>query len=120
MREVRALLLLISLGFCAVTGSGSSDTGASGTIEIHAHRFAFVPSEITVKEGETVKVRLVSDDVPHSLLIKELGINQAVSKSHPSEFTFVPNKAGDFHGKCGRFCGSGHAMMTFTVHVTGN
>jgi cytochrome c oxidase subunit 2 len=87
------------------------------TIEVHAQRFAFVPAEITVKKGETIILELISDDVPHSLLIKGLGINQAISKGHSTEVTFTPANTGDFHGQCGRFCGSGHGSMLFTVHV---
>ena len=90
------------------------------TIEIHAHRFSFEPSEITVKAGETVHLHLVSDDVPHSLLITDLGINEPATKSHPGDATLTPKSVGDYHGRCGRFCGSGHGRMVFTVHVTGN
>jgi cytochrome c oxidase subunit 2 len=86
-------------------------------IEVHAKRFSFVPAEITVKKGQTVKLHLVSDDVPHSLVIKDLGVNQSVSKDHPADVTFTANDVGDFHGQCGRFCGSGHGSMIFTVHV---
>ena len=94
--------------------------GAGRTIEIHAHRYVFTPSEITVKKGETVTLKVISDDVTHSLLIKQLGINQIVAKGKPAEVTFTPSQAGDFHGQCGHFCGSGHGKMTFDVHVTGN
>ena len=90
------------------------------TIEIHAHRFAFSPSEITVKKGETVHLKLISDDVPHSLLIKDLGINQLVTKGKPAEVTFTPQQEGDFHGQCGHFCGAGHGKMAIDVHVTEN
>jgi cytochrome c oxidase subunit 2 len=92
----------------------------SRTIEIHAHRYAFSPSEITVKKGETVRLKLFSDDVPHSLLIKDLGVNQAITKGKPAEVILTPQRVGDFHGQCGRFCGSGHGDMLFDVHVTGN
>src|SRR5258706_368672 len=47
------------------------------TIEIHASRFAFTPSEITLKKGETVKLRLLSDDVTHALFIPDLNVNQS-------------------------------------------
>jgi cytochrome c oxidase subunit 2 len=90
------------------------------TIEIHAHRYAFSPSEITVKKGETVRLKLFSDDVPHSLLIKDLGVNQTITKGKPSEVILTPQQVGDFHGQCGRFCGSGHGQMQMVVHVTGN
>lgn len=92
--------------------------GQQRTIEIHAKRFAFDPAEITVKKGETVTLSLTSDDVPHSLLIQGLHVNAAVSKGHPSQVTITPDKAGDFPGRCGKFCGSGHGEMHFVVHVT--
>ncbi len=86
-------------------------------IEVHAHRYAFTPGEITVKKGQAVTLRLVSDDVPHSLVVQDLGISQTIARSHPVEVTITPNTPGDFRGKCGRFCGSGHGSMTFIVHV---
>ena len=89
-------------------------------IEVHARRYAFEPSSITVHRGETIRLRLISDDVPHSLLIEGLEINEAASKSHPGDTVFTATKAGDFAGRCGRFCGFGHGHMKFTVHVTGD
>ena len=107
--------------FAILSGTGMAYTGSAQnsaqTIEIHARRFDFSPAEITLKKGETVTIKLFSDDVPHSLVVKELGINKEVSKGHPEEVTVTPDKAGDFHGKCGRFCGSGHGSMALTVHV---
>jgi cytochrome c oxidase subunit II len=112
---------LITLGavFLACLGSAAA-LEPDRTIEIHVHRYEFIPSEITVKKGETVRLKLVSDDVPHSLLIKELDINQTVTKGKPAEVTLTPREAGDFHGQCGRFCGAGHGKMHIDVHVTGN
>lgn len=113
--------MMLRLAVLSICGTGLAVADQPGrTIEIHAHRFAFTPSEITVKKGETVKLELFSDDVPHSLQIKDLGIDQTVTKGKPAEVTFTPEKAGDFHGQCGRFCGSGHGQMSISVHVTGD
>ena len=87
------------------------------TIEIHAKRFNFTPSEITLKKGETVELKLISDDVTHALVVPELNISSEVSKGHPVDIKVTPDAAGDFHGQCGRFCGAGHGTMLFTVHV---
>lgn len=112
---------LITLGAVCLACLGSAAAQEPGrTIEIHIHRYEFSPSEITVKQGETVRLKLISDHVPHSLLIKELDINQTVTKGKPAEVTLTPKQAGDFHGQCGRFCGSGHGTMHIDVHVTGN
>jgi len=112
------LVLVIALSISAVKCTANQEPDR--TIEIHAHRFAFSPSDITVKKGETVRLKLISDDVPHSLLIKDLGINQVVTRGKPVQVTFTPQQAGDFHGQCGHFCGAGHGKMAIAVHVTEN
>ena len=111
-----ALVLLVSLfptNFCHAQD-------ATRTIEIHAKRFAFSPAEITVKKGEAVKLVLTSDDVTHSLVIPDLNVRQTIKKGQATEVTITPTKVGDFKGKCGHFCGSGHGSMVFIVHVTNN
>jgi cytochrome c oxidase subunit 2 len=120
MAKQSKLAVLFISGILAQMPSALHAQDAGPTIEVHAHRFSFEPAEITVKQGEAVKLHLTSDDVPHSLVIKDLGVNQEVSKGHPADVTFTAKTAGDFHGKCGRFCGSGHGSMVFTVHVTPN
>ena len=101
----------------AVGGAGALAQSAARTIEIHAKRFSFVPAEITLTKGETVTLDLTSEDVPHALLIEGLHINSPVTKGHVTQVTLTPETVGDFHGKCGRFCGSGHGTMLFVVHV---
>ncbi len=114
-------LATIVLGCCLFGAAPSLRAqDATQTIEVHAKRFSFTPSEITVKKGETVKLHLISDDVTHALVIPDLQVRQEITKGHPVDVTFVPDKAGDFHGMCGHFCGAGHGSMTFTVHVKDN
>ena len=106
---------------CVVFILGVSATAAQNaarTIEIHAKRFSFTPAEVTLKKGETVKLVVTSEDVTHSLVIPGLQVNAEATKDHPGEVTVTPAKAGDFQGKCGHFCGKGHATMKFVVHVT--
>jgi len=38
-------------------------------------------------------------------------------KDKPAEVTFTPTQAGDFVGKCNKFCGRGHGAMKLGVHV---
>jgi cytochrome c oxidase subunit 2 len=109
---------LLSLVLLANGVAFAQDTAR--TIEVHVKRFAFVPAEISVKKGEKVKLSLISDDVPHSLVIPDLHVKQEITKGHPSEVVITSDKAGDFHGQCGRFCGSGHGTMLFVVHVKDN
>lgn len=111
------VVCLVLIIFCASLSFAQS---SPRRIEIHAQRFSFVPAEITVKKGETVTLALTSNDVPHSLLIKDLNINGAMTKGHVTEVNFTPQTVGDFKGRCGRFCGSGHGSMLFVVHVVDN
>ena len=87
------------------------------TIEIHASKFKFEPAEITLKRGETVKLVLISDDVPHALAVSGLPIHADMVKDHPSIVTVTPSKTGDFLGRCSKSCGRGHRDMHFAVHV---
>ena len=116
-RTLQALSALLILSLSTLTSSASSAQESIPAIEIHAHRFAFAPSEITLNVGKPVKLVLVSDDVPHSLLVPGLKINKEVTKGHPAEITITPDSAGDFRGECGRFCGNGHGSMLFVIHV---
>ena len=86
-------------------------------IEIAAKRFAFAPTEITVKVGQPVVLVLKSLDVSHGLRIRDLGVDVKVKAGQAAQVTFTPDKAGDFTGHCSVFCGSGHGSMRFTVHV---
>jgi cytochrome c oxidase subunit 2 len=87
------------------------------TITVHARRYAFAPAEITLHQGETVKLKLISDDVAHGLAVKDLGIRADMPKGKPVEVLVTPEQVGDFAGTCSHFCGMGHGSMSFVVHV---
>ena len=112
--KYRLWVVCLALSFISASGFAQS---ATRRIEIHARRFSFVPSEITIEKGETVTLALTSDDVPHSLLVEGLHINGTITKGHITEVNVTPEAAGDFKGRCGRFCGSGHGSMLFVIHV---
>jgi cytochrome c oxidase subunit 2 len=121
--KLRTLLVVFS-SIAALTGYAAARTNHAPkasqtpqTITIRASRFAFEPSEITVKKGEPVKVIIQSEDVSHGLLIEDLGIRAEVKKGQSATITFTPETVGTFEGKCAHFCGSGHGSMTLTVHV---
>jgi cytochrome c oxidase subunit II len=111
--NIAAALLVCAVFIQAVTAAQE----ATHTIEIHAKHFSFTPAEITLKKGETVKLVITSDEGTHSLVIPDLHVNVLITKGHPAEVSVTPDKAGDFDGKCGHFCGIGHHSMKFVVHV---
>jgi len=84
---------------------------------IHAEKYKFLPAEITLKQDQTVKLELTSDDIEHSLEVPGLGINGIMKKGEVTDVIVTPTKTGDYKGKCGKFCGFGHGKMHFLVHV---
>jgi cytochrome c oxidase subunit 2 len=115
---VKTLLIALSaIGSLALSGFSSAPESPKH-IEVSVKKFAYTPSEITLKKGEPVVLVLASDDVAHGLKFKELNLNTKFAKDKPSELAFTPDKVGDFVGHCSVFCGSGHGSMTLTLHVT--
>lgn len=106
-----------------ITFSGTYSMQAFGkdteakTIEIHAKKFSYIPVEITLHKGEPYRLHLTSDDVPHSLRIKELNLNFKMKHGEYNDILFTPETIGNFKADCGLYCGSGHAKMFITVHV---
>jgi cytochrome c oxidase subunit II len=86
-------------------------------ITIHAKRFRFTPSEINLKQSETVELIFIADDVAHAITVKGLGLDLELPKHKARKVILTPPMAGDFAGGCSRYCGNGHDRMTFVVHV---
>jgi cytochrome c oxidase subunit 2 len=81
-------------------------------IEISAERFAFTPSEIRVRAGTRLELRLRSDDTAHGFHILGTDIDIELPKRGRgvATVTFQP-KAGRYTFECSRICGAGHEFM---------
>jgi cytochrome c oxidase subunit II len=86
-------------------------------ITVHARRFEFDPSEVTLKLGQPVKFIFFADDVAHGIAIDDLDLDVDMPLKKPREALVTPSEVGDFKGRCSRYCGSGHSAMSFVVHV---
>ena len=109
-----ALLLLPALLVAAGTADAAEEPRA---IVITARRFEFVPSTITLKKGETVKLFVTSEDVTHGLFIRPLKIDTDLTPGETQQITVTPQTAGTFTAICHHFCGAGHGNMKLTVVV---
>lgn len=100
-----------------VVGDISDDQKAREVV-IKAYNFGFTPSEIIVKKGETVTLRLVSESGFHGISIPELGVSTTtVSAGEETSVTFTADKVGIFNFRCNIYCGDGHREMTGRVVV---
>lgn len=101
----------------------NNDTAIAATVSarkefvITAKQWSFSPSEIKVKKGDTVVLKLKTVDVAHSYTIPEFGINVAIKPGETAVAEFVADKTGTFTSSCTTYCGVGHAGMKGTIIV---
>jgi cytochrome c oxidase subunit 2 len=86
-------------------------------VEITAKRFAFSPDKITLKKGQTVKLRLHSEDVTHGFFLRPLKLDEEIPAGQTAEVTVTPETAGTFTTICDHFCGANHGNMNMTIVV---
>jgi cytochrome c oxidase subunit II len=86
-------------------------------IAISAKRFEFSPREITLKQGETVKLVLTSEDVRHGFFVRPLGLDEEIVPGKTTEVVVTPKTPGRYTTICDRFCGAGHGNMKMTIVV---
>jgi cytochrome c oxidase subunit II len=101
----------------AMTTNVSAKDAVPQIFEVHSKKFSYEPSEITLHKGVTYKLHVTSDDVPHSLRIKELNLNAKMTAGEFNDVLFTPDQVGEFKADCRLYCGSGHKTMSMTVHV---
>jgi cytochrome c oxidase subunit II len=86
-------------------------------IEITAKKFEFSPSEITIKKGEPVILRLSSSDRVHGFMSKPLKIDTDIPSDTTKDVAVTPDTAGNFTVICDHYCGTGHGNMKMKVTV---
>jgi cytochrome c oxidase subunit 2 len=111
------LLLLV-----AASSSGAAPGGqvqGRRVIEISAERFEFWPSEIRVDLGETVELRIRSDDTMHGFRIVGTSTNLLVPKRGQGDAVTLFSAAtpGRYTVECSRMCGAGHNFMRAVLIV---
>jgi heme/copper-type cytochrome/quinol oxidase subunit 2 len=73
---------------------------------------AEAPSEIRVKQGEKVTLRVTSFDVIHGFGLEDYGIESTqIYPGTVTDITFVANEAGSFTFECTIECGEKHDDM---------
>jgi cytochrome c oxidase subunit 2 len=86
-------------------------------IEITAKKFEFSPSEITIKKGEPVILRLSSSDRVHGFMSKPLKIDTDIPSDTTKDVAVTPDTAGNYTVICDHYCGTGHGNMKMKVTV---
>lgn len=114
-----AILVLSPVGILTgePQGNAARINSALRTVDVTARRFEFSPNQITLDKGETVKLRLTSDDVVHGFFHRALKLDELIEPGKVTEVTLTPDVAGTFTVICHHFCGIHHTAMKMTVVV---
>jgi cytochrome c oxidase subunit II len=86
-------------------------------IEIKAKKFAFSPSEITLKKGEPVILRLTTEDRTHGFLLKPFKIDTDITPGKATDIAVTPTASGQYLVICDHYCGTGHGNMHMKLTV---
>jgi cytochrome c oxidase subunit II len=88
------------------------------TIDVIASRFKFVPSIITVTQGDRVRLRLHSSDRTHAIAIKAFRVKASIPQGGQTvTVEFVADQEGTFDFTCSEYCGTGHGAMKGSLVV---
>jgi cytochrome c oxidase subunit 2 len=98
------------------TNLASADVNPK-VIEITAKKFEFTPTEITLKKGEPVILRLTSSDRVHGFMSKPLKIDTDIPNDSTKDVSVTPDTAGNFTVICDHYCGTGHGNMKMKITV---
>ncbi len=101
----------------ALPGSSALRADDVRVIDITAKRFAFTPDRITLKQGQTVKLRVHSEDVTHGFFLRPLKIDEEIPAGQTIEVTVTPQAPGTFTTICDHFCGANHGNMNMAIVV---
>lgn len=74
-------------------------------------------NELILPLGRPVTLRLMSDDVIHSLWIPSIAGKMDMIPGRVNTLTVTATEPGRFRGQCAEFCGLSHPIMAFEVVV---
>jgi cytochrome c oxidase subunit II len=121
------VLVMIMFGWGAVLFvRGSQAPAASRTVDVIAKQWMWRVhhpegkreiNTLHVPVGQTVKLRMISDDVIHSFFIPAFRNKMDVLPGRHTQMWFTPTRTGEYHLFCAEYCGTEHSLMRGTVVV---
>ena len=105
------LLLVLALSWWPATGTDKQFT-------VVARKFEYTPNILTVKRGDRVNIRLLSQDVHHGLYLDGYEIETSAYPGKDGALHFVADKNGKFAFRCSVTCGAFHPYMIGYLKVT--
>ena len=94
-RSLALVACFAALGFLV-----QAQEGGERTFKVSAHKYAFSPSTIEVRQDDLVRVNFSTDDIPHSFTIDKYRIAKRVEPGRPLTFEFRADQPGRFPIYC--------------------
>jgi cytochrome c oxidase subunit 2 len=117
-RKVAKVVFLSVVGYWLLLSfSFASD---EKLFEIKARKFFYTPHIINVNKGDTVKIRLISEDVHHGFFLDAYGVETSAYPGQEGAVKFVADKTGRFSFRCSVTCGEFHPYMIGYLNVQPN
>lgn len=114
MKKISLILILLLLFFTSVAFAEEK------IFEVKAKKFSYTPNFIKVNKGDTVKIRLISEDVTHGFFLDGYGIETSAHPGQDGSIKFVADKTGRFTFRCSVTCGEFHPFMVGYLTVSPN
>ncbi|HLC89097.1 MAG TPA: cupredoxin domain-containing protein [Candidatus Nanoarchaeia archaeon] len=87
-------------------------------IALDAYNWGFTPTEIKVKQGEVITLKIKSTSGVHGVGSRELGLSSGIiAEGEEKSVTFTADKKGTFGFYCNVYCGDGHGEMKGKIVV---
>jgi cytochrome c oxidase subunit 2 len=88
------------------------------TIEMTAKRFAFLPEQVDVVEGDEVAINVRSADGTHGIEIGKLKLKKTIPRGGETvTLSFTAPAPGRYVITCSEYCGRGHDDMKSVLVV---
>jgi cytochrome c oxidase subunit 2 len=107
----RLLLSGLAATLAAAAARAATQAGAARVIPVVARKFVFIPSEITLRQGESVVLEFTAPEVAMGFFAPALGLRALIVPGEVARVPFTADKAGRFDFLCDVFCGDGHEGM---------
>lgn len=91
-----ALVLVLA----AFTFLVRAQEGGEQAITVSAHKYAFSPARLEVRQDDLVRITFSTDDIPHSFTIDKYRIAKRVEPGKPIVFEFRADQPGRFPIYC--------------------
>jgi len=114
----RRLLLGGFVATVVAAAARAATEAAPRRIPVVARKFVFIPSEIAVRQGESVVLEFTAPEVAMGFFAPELGLRALLVPGEVARVPFTADKPGRFDFLCDVFCGDGHEGMNGHLIVT--